>query len=823
MKNVQDIYPASPMQEVMLLHALTRRHNDSLLNQFVFSADATLDAAVFEAAWNSVIARHPMLRTVFVTQKVSSPLQVVREQVTAPFTVVDWREDDLDQRTARLETFCAEDRRQGIDVQRAPLMRFFLARWSDREWRFVWTSHHLLLDRWCLGDVFADLAQACALIENGEAAVLPSAPSFRQYIDWVSRQDSTQAMDYWRDQLRGFRFATTLENANTSTTSPAAATSLQLTEGSLNAIQSAARRFGVTRGTLVQAAVALLLCEKSGRDDVVFGTAAAARPPAVANVERIVGSFVNNLPVRVRLAPGRAVGDWLNALQRTAYERSDYEYLSPLQIARCADLPENQPLFDTLLVALAPMGNTLPLGLRALSSEMATAYPVTVSVSEDDGAMTLHVHLRSAKDIDAVQLLERLSAHLIALAACDSDALLESVLPIVTAPSATSTDSPITGDRTRSSRANPNIDPSAHAGREALSEALIRQLARQEFETALATTSFTDEDDFFALGGDSLRAAQMHARLCVATRKEVPLLALFRSPSVTGITRTLLAEDWPMTPGLLLPLRTGGFGAPLFCIASPEVNTLGYFALARRLSPQRNSYVLQSPPATGQPAPMHPRIIEPMARDYVDAMRDVQPTGPYHLLGMCGGSHLALAMTRILEQEGERVAFFGVINTWSLYSVSWVYYVHRTRRVLAYYWRRLRALLRSPSKTPAAPPRPSRPEAGPAQEDVGLNSPWIRDVGFVWRYPGAPQVNATAHVFRLKRQQNWRIRDKTLGWSRFFRDTKIIRVDGQDHDLLLREPHVAAIAQAIEARLCTPAAAHGDATPTLNPLTTGNV
>ena len=183
----------------------------------------------------------------------------------------------------------------------------------------------------------------------------------------------------------------------------------------------------------------------------------------------------------------------------------------------------------------------------------------------------------------------------------------------------------------------------------------------------------------------------------------VPLLALFREPSVAGIARTLGAGDWPMTPGIALPLRTGGFGAPLFCIASPEVNTLGYFVLSRRLRSKRNAWVLQAPPVSGKPAPMNPRIIEPLARDYVEAMKAVQPEGPYLLLGMCGGAHLALAMTRLIERAGDRVAFCGVVNTWSLYSVSHVYYLHRARRVLGYYLRRLRG--RAPARESSAAAR----------------------------------------------------------------------------------------------------------------------
>ena len=59
----------------------------------------------------------------------------------------------------------------------------------------------------------------------------------------------------------------------------------------------------MTLNTLIQAAWAILLGRLTGRDDVVFGVTVAGRPPEIAGIERMVGLFINTLPLRVRLAP----------------------------------------------------------------------------------------------------------------------------------------------------------------------------------------------------------------------------------------------------------------------------------------------------------------------------------------------------------------------------------------------------------------------------------------------------------------------------------------------------------------------------------------
>lgn len=794
MKNVQDIYAATPMQELMLLHALSHRSTDTLLTQFVFAIEGEVDADALRGAWQSVLDRHPMLRTAFISEKVERPLQVVRQRVTLPFEHLDYR--DKNDAQAALDALCRDDRQAGIDPARAPLMRVFLVQLAPLRWRLVWTSHHLLMDRWCLGEIFSDLDAAYAALCDGRPPQLPTAPAFRQYVDWLSQQDHDQAEAFWRKTLAGFDAVTSLASPSSTASAPQAS-KFTFPQDIGTRLDAAARRFAVSRGTLVQAALALTLGETSGCPDVVFGIAAAARPPAVPNVERIVGSFVNNLPVRAQLAPQQPTAQWLKALQQAAFERSEYEYVSPLTIAELSDLPEGQALFDTLLVWLAPAAERLPLDMQPLSDEMATAYPLTISAEDGADGLTLHLHQRADDPEHAARILDRLRHHVVAIAAADVDSTLSSLLPPdLPALSAAST--------TTASAATPRARPAdateqSATGREVIPPELIRQLVAHQFAAALDIDDVAHDQDFFELGGNSLRAAQLHANLCQGTRKNVPLLALFAEPTIDGLTRILSEKDWPARPGMVLPLRTGGQGTPLICVASPEVNTLGYFVLSRRLGRHTDSAVLQAPPVSDTPQPMDPDVIEPMARDYVAALREYQPSGPYKLLGMCGGAHLALAMARQLQAEGEHIAFFGVVNTWSLYSVSWVYYLHRMRRVLTYYRQRVLGLFgRVKTPVPAAAESSEPTGVGPANEDVGLGSPWIRDVGFAHRNPGAPRLPLHVHVLRIERQQYWRIRDDSLGWQQFFDSASVHRLPGRYHDNLMREPYVLDLARALQ-------------------------
>ncbi|HID77542.1 MAG TPA: non-ribosomal peptide synthetase, partial [Planctomycetaceae bacterium] len=89
-KNVEDIYALSSLQQRMLVRALAAPHQGALVEQLTCTLQGDLDAAALRRAWQTVVARHPALRTALVWEGLKKPLQIVRRQVTVP-----WHEEDL--------------------------------------------------------------------------------------------------------------------------------------------------------------------------------------------------------------------------------------------------------------------------------------------------------------------------------------------------------------------------------------------------------------------------------------------------------------------------------------------------------------------------------------------------------------------------------------------------------------------------------------------------------------------------------------------------------------------------------------------------------
>ena len=169
------------------------------------------------------------------------------------------------------------------------------------------------------------------------------------------------------------------------------------------------------------------------------------------------------------------------------------------------------------------------------------------------------------------------------------------------------------------------------------------------------------EDDFFELGGDSLTAARMIQQVGDLTGCTLPLAALYDSPTVEQLAAVLRrggAGTLDVTsPGLTL--NRGGDRPPL--ILFHGILTGGAFytlRLARRLGPRQPVHVVH--PFTGITAPV-PSTIEAMVDEHLRVVRELQPRGPYRLLGYCNGGLVAYEVARRLREAGDAVELLALI------------------------------------------------------------------------------------------------------------------------------------------------------------------
>ncbi len=178
------------------------------------------------------------------------------------------------------------------------------------------------------------------------------------------------------------------------------------------------------------------------------------------------------------------------------------------------------------------------------------------------------------------------------------------------------------------------------------------------------------DDDFFTLGGNSLLAIQVSARLREALDVEMQVTWLFTGATVEAIASRVEAVSDGSTPivptgpsafDVLFPITSVGDSDPIFCIHPASGLAWCYAGLGRYTEPRRRIYGLQSPELVEDDP--HPRSIEQLAEHYVREIQAVQPDGPYHLLGWSLGGVIAHAVATRFRLLGKEVSMLAMLDS----------------------------------------------------------------------------------------------------------------------------------------------------------------
>jgi amino acid adenylation domain-containing protein len=168
-------------------------------------------------------------------------------------------------------------------------------------------------------------------------------------------------------------------------------------------------------------------------------------------------------------------------------------------------------------------------------------------------------------------------------------------------------------------------------------------------------------DDFFQLGGDSMLAMKLIARLNADIDCSISVRRFLESPTVADIAADINIELSDVEFDVVLPIRTAGTALPLFCIHSVSGLSWSYSGLKTTFTADCPIYALQSQ-LLARPNFRYNCIAE-LAADHIAKIREIQPSGPYHLLGWSYGGLIAHEIATQLESAGEEVGMLAIMDT----------------------------------------------------------------------------------------------------------------------------------------------------------------
>ncbi|KOY61429.1 hypothetical protein AM629_13925 [Photorhabdus heterorhabditis] len=389
MTNIQDIYALSPLQDGILFHHLLANKGDPylLVSQMAFADRPLLDR--YLAAVQQVVDRHDILRTAFIWQGVSVPVQVVWRQAPLSVTELTLHPDDGpvgDQLMRRFDT-----RQHRIGLEQAPLLRFAVAQEQDGRWIVLQLLHHLIGDHTTLGVMNREVQAYLA----GQGDNLPVPVPFRNLVAQarlgVSQEEHTR---FFTDMLAGVNeptlpFGLTDVHHDGSQVTE----SHQMLAAELNdRLRGQARRLSVSLASLCHLAWAQVLSRTSGQQQVVFGTVLFGRMQAGEGVDNGMGLFINTLPLRLDV-DDTPVRDSVQIVHTRLAELLEHEHASLVLAQRCSGVPGGTPLFNTLLnyrhnASLQTLHETIS-GIELFGGQERTNYPFVMSVEDFGDALGL--------------------------------------------------------------------------------------------------------------------------------------------------------------------------------------------------------------------------------------------------------------------------------------------------------------------------------------------------------------------------------------------------------------------------------------------------
>ncbi len=392
--NIQDIYPLTPLQEGLLFHHLIDASGpDPYARTLLLSLPSRERVEAFLQALRSVIARHDVLRTAVLWEQLPKPVQVVYRQAQLPVEeiVLETDRDPVEQLQERMAPG-----RLRLDLRQAPLMKVEFAcpssgpvatapSASGPACYVLLQTHHLLCDNQSLDLLIGEVMSYL----EGTAESLPEPVGYRHHVaQALSRTRTHDAQELFRAKLADIDEPTAPfgvldvhgDGSRTELASEALESELA------REIRLQARRLEVSVATLFHAAWALVVARTSGREDVVYGTVLLGRLQGSAGAQRILGMFINTLPLRLPLQE-LTVRGLVERTQREVMELLMHEHASLAVAQSCSAVARPAPLFSALLnyrhsaSEMQADWSRAP-GVEQLASRGGTNYPLVLSVDD---------------------------------------------------------------------------------------------------------------------------------------------------------------------------------------------------------------------------------------------------------------------------------------------------------------------------------------------------------------------------------------------------------------------------------------------------------
>ncbi|QSW21547.1 amino acid adenylation domain-containing protein (plasmid) [Clostridium gasigenes] len=330
---IKNIYNLTPMQEGMLFHALIDEKATAYFEQTSYIIEGNLDIGAMNNAFNMLIEKYDVLRTVIAHRSLEKPRQVVLEKRE----VKVYYEDISNKSNIEIyiKAFEEKDRNKTFNLSEDVLMRLSILKIKDSEYKVLWSTHHILTDGWSAWILMKDFFEIYSCIVKNEEYKNKETSQYVDYINWLEKQSDKKAKSYWKNYLENYDTKIKLPTSIRSSINEYKVKEKELIIDvkTTSKLKKLGQDTQSTINIIIQSIWGTLLQKYNNTTDSVFGTVVSGRDADIDGIENMVGLFINTIPVRVSCEKDITFKEMIKELQEKYLESSQYSYypLSEIQ------------------------------------------------------------------------------------------------------------------------------------------------------------------------------------------------------------------------------------------------------------------------------------------------------------------------------------------------------------------------------------------------------------------------------------------------------------------------------------------------------------
>lgn len=670
---------------------LSASYNESMTVTFT----GKISAEKLARSMERLVERHDALRASFddsgKTMKIAPDLKIA--MAVSDLSALRSAANGAVMQAEQLRNLIAGETAPPFPLPSGPLFRSRLILLGPDQAAITLTAHHVICDGWSLDVLIHDLCAFYSEELSGVPAALGPAESFLKYAETVSARQKTaeftRASNFWHTRFTPGFPVLVLPTDGTATGRrefKARRTDHAIPAQVVQDLRSVAAKHGCSFFAVLLGSLGIFFARIARQRRFVIALPTAEQP--VAGQPGLVGHCVNLLPFAIDLREDETIGAFLKRVHADlieAQEYSIYTMVSLLEDLRPVTYSRNVSPISAGFTnvkkfrpdELPQSGFTVDYDANPKTDESFELY---LNAVEGEESLEFHCHydIKLFEDITIREWLATLGSVLKEVTANPAREVLNLArLDRDAAPAAETLYAPLLNSEAASlsvgntrSLVSVNLatlsTPQASVVRseQQLTEALIALWQR-----VLDIRKIGPDDEFFALGGNSVGAAQLFGIIEHELGYSAPLAVLYDSATPKQLARTLFRGTGAKAWEALVPINRLGDRTPLFLVHAAEGNVLLYRSLATHLGADQPVYGLQSAGLDGH-SPVDARF-EHVARRYVEAIRKIQPHGPYMLGGYCLGGTIALEMAQQLLETGESVGLVALIEDYNVRAMRW--------------------------------------------------------------------------------------------------------------------------------------------------------